>query len=129
MLYALIGEGKFATVKRNGKTYLRVDDLVTFANYIETEALLLSTEIKTWGVVSPEPDGTIFLRAVAAAKQIGVSRQRLLQLIQDHEILAFRIGRCVVLRPADVRGYSEHRTGHLTGKDARILKRILKETP
>ena len=107
-IYTLIEERKLGSVKVRHRTFLWVDELVAFANGIETEALLLDSRIKTWGDVDLD-DEVLFLRAVTAAKRIGISRQRLLQLIQNREIPDYNIGRCVVLRPVDVAGYGKHR--------------------
>jgi excisionase family DNA binding protein len=122
-VYMLIAERKLTADKFRHRTCLWTEELTAFANGIETEALLLGPDVKTWGYVQPE-DEVLFLRAVTAAKRIGISRQRLLQLIQAREIPAFNIGRCVVLRPVDVAGYGKHRK---TEHAAKLLERLSEE--
>jgi excisionase family DNA binding protein len=125
MLYLLIQDGDLYAERVDGRLFVRDTDLRRFASAIEAEGLLVHPNARTWSDGTPEPDGTLLIRSKEAARRMRVSRQRVYQLIQNHDLAAYRIGRCTLLRPSDVTAFDKRRKrrGHDTGEDAKILKR------
>ena len=52
-----------------------------------------------------EPDGAPTLETRDAARQLGVSIRELYNLIDRHELPAYKVGRIIKLRQADVDAY------------------------
>jgi excisionase family DNA binding protein len=116
MLWRLVQEGQFKAVRSAGRgrrTTVDETKVREYASALEAAALMKNANTPVYGDTNtaPEPDGRIFIRAVEAAKIAGVSRQRMSQVIAKGEILAVRIGRCLLLRPSDVRWYKAYKDG------------------
>lgn len=116
MVWKLVEEGNFVTAHEAGRgrrTTVDEAKVREYADALEAMALMDKPTMHTYGGATPkpDPDGRHFMRAVEAAVLLGVTRQRLEQVIAHNELAAFRIGRCVLLRPADVVGYKAWKDG------------------
>lgn len=116
MLWKLIREGNFVLShdsKRGRAATLEEAKVREYADALEAAALLDKPGMKTYANFAPKLDSEdrYFVRAIEAAKMLGVSRQRLERVIASNELAAFRLGRCVLLRPVDVLGYKAYKAG------------------
>jgi excisionase family DNA binding protein len=114
MMWKMVAEGQIETAVagRTGRKSVIADEaLRQFADALEAATLLDHPELKTYGSLGPDRSGRYFVRAVEAARMMECTRQRVEQLVREGEIAAFRIGRCVLLRPKDVEGYLRWRNG------------------
>ena len=116
MIWKLVEEGNFVVEHEPGRgrrTTVEEAKVREYADALEAAALMDHPTMRTYGGLVPKPnaDGRYFVRAVEAAKMLNVTRQRLEQVIARSELAAFRIGRCVLLRPADVIGYKAWKDG------------------
>lgn len=85
-----------------------------YADALEVATLFDNPEMRTYGAYAPpkdDADERLFVRAAEAAQMLGLTRRRLMQITKAHDLAAYRIGRCVLLRPADVLGYKAYKAG------------------
>lgn len=113
-VWKLIAEGQLAANKpgpQQRKATVNTAAVRQYADALEAATLMDHPEMRTYGSIGPDERDRLFVRAVEAAQMLGLTRQRIEQLVRDGEIAAFRIGRCVLLRPKDVEGYKRWRDG------------------
>jgi len=111
MLWKMVSEGRISAVKADNRACIPEAAVKQFADALEAATLLANPDARTYGDSSPDDSGRYFVRAVEAARMIGLTRQRVEQLVRDGDIAAFRIGRCVLLRPRDVEEFKRWRNG------------------